>query len=52
MEANRILVVEDDRDIREELKYILGIRAMWYFRPEMEWKAWKLLDGKRFILLL
>ena len=44
MEMNHILVVEDDKEIREGVKIYLQVRATKYFWLQMglkDWKSWK-----------
>lgn len=42
MEMNHVLVVEDDKEIREGVEIYLKVRAMKYFRRLMVQKDWML----------
>ena len=39
MEINHVLIVEDDKEIREGVQIYLQVRGMSYFRQQMELKV-------------
>lgn len=41
MEMNHVLVVEDDKEIREGVEIYLKVRDTKYFRRQMGLKVWK-----------
>ena len=49
MEINHILIVEDDKEIREGVEIYLKSQGYKVFRPGTGWKGWRSWTGRRSI---